>query len=544
MKSILFSLTLVFTALACFAQDYYGNNRKQWLQKAEQYKPKLIITEKKPLKVVDIVPDTQSFQKYKAVDVSPIDSLYSMPFRLKKEITIDFGEHLTGYFSFSVRSTGLAADGPLRFKLTFGEVPSEVAVPFDSYKEGLSRAWLQDEVVSVMYVPQTVTLSRRLAFRYVKIELLGSSPYYDFNIHDMKCMAQTSAKNIPEELPQAVDPMIRKIDRVGLNTLKECMQTVYEDGPKRDQRLWIGDLYLEALGNNYSYKQHDLTKRCLYLLAGLSDLNGYLLATVIENPVPRAQDKQFLYEYALLYNVTLKDYLEATGDMETVKDLWPVAKKQLDIVRTNVKADGLMDFDKVKKDWWVFVDWKEDLYKEAPLQGVSIFALKESYKLAQLLGKEKEVADLPALTNKMIKAARKNLYNRKTGLFVGTGDKQISYASQIWMILSGVASKAEGKKALSALDTTQNVCYPGTPYMYHYYIQSLIDCGMNLEAKEALINYWGGMIAKGADTFWEAYDPTNDFISPYDFYPINSYCHAWSCTPVYFIRKYPEIFQK
>lgn len=85
------------------------------------------------------------------------------------------------------------------------------------------------------------------------------------------------------------------------------------------------------------------------------------------------------------------------------------------------------------------------------------------------------------------------------------------------MILSGVASKAEGKKALSALDTTQNVCYPGTPYMYHYYIQSLIDCGMNLEAKEALINYWGGMIAKGADTFWEAYDPTNDFISPYDF---------------------------
>ena len=60
MKSILFSLTLVFTALACFAQDYYGNNRKQWLQKAEQYKPKLIITEKKPLKVVDIVSEIQS----------------------------------------------------------------------------------------------------------------------------------------------------------------------------------------------------------------------------------------------------------------------------------------------------------------------------------------------------------------------------------------------------------------------------------------------------------------------------------------------------
>lgn len=67
---------------------------------------------------------------------------------------------------------------------------------------------------------------------------------------------------------------------------------------------------------------------------------------------------------------------------------------------------------------------------------------------------------------------------------------------------------------------------------------------MHAEAKEKLITFWGGMADKGADTFWEAYDPTNDFISPYNFYPINSYCHAWSCTPVYFIRKYPDIFQR
>ena len=36
MKSILFSLTLVFTALACFAQDYYGNNRKQCMDAFER----------------------------------------------------------------------------------------------------------------------------------------------------------------------------------------------------------------------------------------------------------------------------------------------------------------------------------------------------------------------------------------------------------------------------------------------------------------------------------------------------------------------------
>jgi len=543
-RFILLSLLLALSTTFCSAQDYYEKNRKKWLQKAEQYKPELIITEKEPLQVINVVPSENAFQKWKVLNINPIDSLYEAPFREKKEVIIDFGEHMTGHFSFSVRSTGLAADGPLRFKLTFGEVPSEVAVPFDPYPGILSRAWLQDEIVSVMYVPETISLSRRLSFRYVKIELLASSPYYDFNIYDIKCFARTSARSIPEELPNTVDPVIKKIDEVSLTTLKECMQTVYEDGPKRDQRLWIGDLYLEALGNNYSYKQHDLTKRCLYLLAGLSDENGYLLATVIENPVPRAQDKQFLYEYALLYNVTLKDYLEATNDRETVEDLWIIAKKQLDIVRTYVRPDGLIDFEKLNKNWWVFFDWKEDLYKEVATQGVAVFALNESYKLAKLLGKEKEVADIPALADKMTKAARKELYDKKTGLFIGKGDKQVSYASQIWMILSGIATKTEGQKALSALNTVENVCYPGTPYMYHYYIQSLIDCGMHNEAKKAVIDYWGGMIKKGADTFWEAYDPNNDFISPYNFYPINSYCHAWSCTPVYFIRKYPEIFQK
>nr|WP_301847471.1 hypothetical protein [uncultured Parabacteroides sp.] len=52
------------------------------------------------------------------------------------------------------------------------------------------------------------------------------------------------------------------------------------------------------------------------------------------------------------------------------------------------------------------------------------------------------------------------------------------------------------------------------------------------------------MVKRGADTFWEVYDPDNDYLSPYGFFVINSYCHAWSCTPVYFINKYPEIFQK
>lgn len=144
----------------------------------------------------------------------------------------------------------------------------------------------------------------------------------------------------------------------------------------------------------------------------------------------------------------------------------------------------------------------------------------------------------------MTAAARKYFLGRKTGLYVGTTGSQVSCSSQVWMILSGIASDKEGQRALRALSATEQAVLPGTPYANHYYIQALIDCGMHSEARAAMIAYWGGMVHKGADTFWEAYSPDDDFLSPYGFCPMNSYCHAWSCTPVYFIRKYPGIFLK
>jgi len=234
---------------------------------------------------------------------------------------------------------------------------------------------------------------------------------------------------------------------------------------------------------------------------------------------------------------------DATKDFETAEDLWPIAKKQADIVYKYLQPNGLMNYSKANKEWWLFFDWKENLNKEAALQGVTIYSLRNLYELALLLKKENEVKEIPALIAKMTKAARNNLYNKEKNLFESGEKKQISYASQIWMILGGVLSKSESQKTLNTLIADKNAVYPGAPYLYHYFIQALINSGMDKEAKQSLVNYWGGMVKRGADTFWEVYDPENEFLSPYKFYPVNSYCHAWSCTPVYFIRKYPEIFQ-
>ena len=74
--------------------------------------------------------------------------------------------------------------------------------------------------------------------------------------------------------------------------------------------------------------------------------------------------------------------------------------------------------------------------------------------------------------------------------------------------------------------------------MYHNYVDALLQVGMREKALAVLRFYWGGMADQGADTFWELYDPADPNASPYGGTIVNSYCHAWSCAPAYFLRKF------
>ena len=354
---------------------------------------------------------------------------------------------------------------------------------------------------------------------------------------------QTSVTNEAPALASTTDPLVRDIYKVGLNTLKECMQTVYEDGPKRDRRLWIGDLYLEALANAHTFKNHELTKHCLYLLAAFANDEGLLHATLLEKPQPHPQYGTHTLDYCLIYNVALLEYLKETGDRETANDLWPVVVRQIELALRQFSPEWIYDMDK-KPQYWLVFDWKDGYDRQASMQGLTIFALQHSYELAKMLGKEKEAGEWPTIAGKMKKAARQHFYDKKRGVMVSGKDKQISYLSQVWMILSNTLDKKEGAKAMATVMSMPDACYPGCPYAYHYVIEALLQCGMPQEARKLITDYWGSMVKRGADTFWEVYDPNNDYLSPYGFFVINSYCHAWSCTPIYFINKYPEIFQK
>ena len=546
MKRVLFGLLCLMAILNAQADDMYQADRARWMQIAAQEKPVLKFQTIKPVGVVRAMQDQQVFQGWRYEQVGqPQELLYNKNFKDVKTLTLDFGKHLVGYFKFHTKTLGnRPQDAPVRVKFFFGELPAELNTPLDPWKGGLSRAWMQDEVVTVTQVNQWIEIPRRVAFRYLKIELMGASNDFDFAIDDIEFRAQSSAGDVLTSLQSGCPDIVRDINNVGIETLRECMQTVYEDGPKRDRRLWIGDMYLESLANRYSFKNNQMTKHCLYLFAGLAADDGIVISNLFEEPEPHSQSGSYCLTYCLLWNSTLLEYLKDTGDKETANDLWRVAKRQAEDAISYVDDRGIFDKDK-RGGWvWLFFDWRNGLDVNTPMQGATIFALQQTYELAQMLGREQEVKEYPALIKKMTQAARKYLYNKQRGVMESGPDKQVSILAQTWLIKAGVLNKKEGQKAIRTALATDGVLMPGTPYATHYLIDAMLLCDMKQEARDYLIDYWGGMVKKGADTFWEAYDPKDDLISPYGFFPVNSACHAWSCTPVYFIHKYPEVFQK
>lgn len=403
---------------------------------------------------------------------------------------------------------------------------------FNSYSGQLSKAWLQEEVIHCDY-PAAYKLPRRYAFRYLKICVIETSQ--PVTITNLKAIATTSADyNNLEPLCNNVDKLLVDIDRIAQKTLSECMQTVYEDGPKRDRRLWIGDLRLQALTDYYLFKNYNLVKRCLYMIAYGQRSDGQIPSCIFEKPQIYAVHNYHLIDYSLLFVVAVNDYFQHTSDIKTATDLFDTAKNQINIGLSCLDSNGIMT---EKNEWWAFIDWCSDLKHLTAMQGVLLYALENFVSLANALGKIDTASIYEAKLKKLKKLTKEKMYDVSRNAFINNyDDNQYSVMSQVWMILGNVIDENKAKTAL--INSLGNAIKPVTPYAHHYVVEAMIKLNMMNEAKQYIINYWGKMVKNGADTFWEVFDEKNPSLSPYGDDVINSSCHAWSCSPSYFIRKY------
>jgi alpha-L-rhamnosidase len=501
--------------------------QQQWLETGEALTPMIERWTVAPSGEVEIVADARAFQGWRA---RPIRSGLGERgtehlLRAGKGVTLDFGEHLVGELSLEVESSGSAV-----LQVTTAEAPAELMDPIERYPGKLQANW-QEGPVGVEPGWQTVKLPRRKALRYARIDVIESAG--PVRLVDVQLRACSAAGALLPAMSANGDRQLHDMDVVAMRTLRNCMQEVFEDGPKRDRRLWLGDLRLQALAAYETVGGHDLVRRCLYLLAGCARPDGFVPACVFAKPEWH-HGNEFIPDYAMLLAPTVLDHARASDDWTTARNLWPLIRRQADLPAMMMDGEGLV---RDRGDRWIFIDWCEVLDREAALQGVFIYGLARTLELGRYLGvAAAELAPI-RLAHQQLLQSSQSLWDARLGCFVSGPKRQVSWASQVWMILADAIERPRAQCAMRQVVASADAIGPQTPYLYHHVVQALWRCGLIDEARQTLRSYWGGMLDRGATTFWEVFDASDDRRSPYGSHLLNSYCHAWSCTPSWFIRR-------
>ncbi|MEY8308228.1 hypothetical protein AAK899_01715 [Erysipelotrichaceae bacterium 51-3] len=448
-------------------------------------------------------------------------------------IILDFHDHRVGSFFIQAESVGSPMDAPLHIRLRFAEVAAELAHSSSEYDGWLSSSWIQEEFLHIDELPALITLPRRYSFRFVEIKVLDTSPKWKVRFTNPVVITENAVSTNDIPPLHLKDPELEAIWKVSVKTLADCMTDVFEDGPKRDRRLWMGDLRLQALSNYATFHNEDLVLRCLYLFGAMPASDGRISANVFVRPKEVADDT-FLYDYSLFFISILSDYMNEYGRKTVLEDLYPAAKQQMDLALSFVKPEGFIELD---ENYPVFVDWSNEFNKEACAQAVTIYALRQFIDLTRQMNQDP--AFYEQMLAQLLDYARTTLYDAEDGLFQ-TRDGEKNIASQVWMVLANVPVDCEQAKRV--MENTLASLFPvrdiATPYMYSHITEALFKTGLTDAAVKLMKDYWGKMIELGADTFWEAFDPDRPDYSPYGNPIISSYCHAWSCTPAYLIQKY------
>ncbi|KAJ5389243.1 uncharacterized protein N7496_000311 [Penicillium cataractarum] len=484
-----------------------------------------------PQKIISFTP-TQSpsfFGLRPSSSSHAVSDLPSLTWGKDADFILDFGIHMVGYLKFRLSSVGAHMDAPCRLRLTFGESPFDVTMGMEGVKTWISTSWLPDEIVNIDECPQVVALPRRYSFRYLRVQVIDTSPKYKVSFSEISCECVSAiAQDHALEMVDFGNQLLQDIDHVSISTLRDCMQTVFEDGPRRDRRLWIGDLRLQALANYSTLRDFNLVKRCIFQFAAVVREDGSLPACIFEKP-SLSPSTDYIVDYDALFSAIVYDYVSASGDVEAGHALWPTVlqcvKRSLSSLNPKTHV-----FETERSQGFKFIDWASDLDKNAAPHGLLVYCLKRINSLAQILGKE---APYFGVVDKMTAAATVFL---RDGVFISGPESQISYGSAAWLVLSEVFAPAIARGALIKTLNHPLAMKPLTPYLWHHVCDALVQVGCYDECLDIIKSYWGGMVEAGADTFWECFDAEDAKASPYGDVRNNSFCHAWSCTPTYFLR--------
>lgn len=424
---------------------------------------------------------------------------------------IDFGKETFGY----IKIHGLKGAGKL--SIYYGESKEEAL----DKQEAVTVDWI--DVKNIKAKDSVLLLTK--AFRYVNVIAEGNV------VFDNISMLYEYA-DIPDKGSfQCSDSLINQIYDIAKYTLHLSTREFFIDGIKRDRWVWSGDAYQSYLMNYYLMNDNGSVKRTIYALRGKDPVTAHI---------------NTIMDYTLYWFLSIYDYYLYSGDKQFIVQNYDRMKSLMDYVLSRRNQNGLLEG--LPGDW-VFIDWADKLSKKGEISFEQLLfarSLETMAICANIVNDKEGNKTYQNLGSDLRKKLFEIYWNDSKQALVhsrvdGKQTDNVTRYANMFAIFFGYFNQDQQesvKKSVLLNNTIQKIT---TPYMRFYELEALCAMGEQHYVLKEMKDYWGGMLALGATSFWEEYNPSKSGVEHYAMYGrkfAKSLCHAWGASPIYLLGKY------
>lgn len=359
-------------------------------------------------------------------------------------------------------------------------------------------------------------------FRFVRIDFLDEDKEYRLvNVYAASTFRDLSYKGNFE----CDDPLVNDIYQTARYTIYVNMQTSLWEGIKRDRLVWVGDMQPQVLAITDIFGADECVEDALQM-------------SIDKNPLPCWFGNIPTYSFWLIQ--ILYDYYMKVKNTRFVMKQMPYVDGVLQQLDGCVTEDGDIDYSLIDVDArnGYFLDWPTNGTKDAKAGNrfMFIYTLHNLKKLyVELNLTENPLCD--KLLTKLKKIKEKDVQAKQI-VALGYLSEEIEKDEAAKKLTDG------GAKGLST-------------FMSYFILKAIAESKDTESAISIMKEYYGGMLSRGATSFWEDFDvewlknsgrideftPPNQLDLHGDFGKFcykgfrHSLCHGWSCGPVQFLTE-------
>lgn len=322
------------------------------------------------------------------------------------------------------------------------------------------------------------------------------------------------------------DALIDQIWQVSRETFTLCSDLFFIDGVKRDRWIWSGDAWQCTLINPYLFFDEDINRRTLLALRGRD---------------PMRQHINTIVDYSLLWVINIEKHYQMSNDAAFVRQVYGKMVSLMAWLTPDIDESG---FIRSKEGDWIFIDWA-DIDKTGAVCAEQMLLLKAWRSLAlcaEIIGADP--AEWQRRADKLAKNIDLFFWDDEQGAYIDSyesGKRNVTRHANIFALMFDSVTPARRQTIVERVLMNEAIAPIVTPYFTFFELDTLCQCGRQDVVWQRMRDYWGGMLALGATTFWEEYNPDIEGDAHYAMYGDKfgkSLCHAWGASPLYLLGRY------